>query len=94
MSGIPFCRAGPGRPSVTDPSSVTDGRTDRQTRYFIYKIGGPKGKALYLHIETSIISILGKFPKFQLVVSFLVRGESKWLIVTKEKNTWEVPPSN
>jgi hypothetical protein len=28
-------------------------------------IGGPKGKALYLHIETSIISILGKFPKFQ-----------------------------
>jgi len=23
-----FCRAGPGRPSVTDPSSVTDGWTD------------------------------------------------------------------
>jgi hypothetical protein len=28
------CRAGPGRPSVTDPSSVTDGRSE-----FIYKIG-------------------------------------------------------
>jgi hypothetical protein len=29
MSGIPFCQAGPGRPSVTDPSSVMDGRTDK-----------------------------------------------------------------
>jgi hypothetical protein len=29
MSGIPFCRAGPGHLFVTDPSSVTDGRTDK-----------------------------------------------------------------
>jgi hypothetical protein len=35
MSGIPFCRAGPGRASVTDPSSVTDGRTDRQGTLYI-----------------------------------------------------------
>jgi hypothetical protein len=31
--GVRECRAGPGRPSVTDPSSVTDGRSE-----FIYKI--------------------------------------------------------
>jgi hypothetical protein len=35
MSGIPFCRAGPGRPFVTDPSSVTDGRMNRQGTLYI-----------------------------------------------------------
>jgi hypothetical protein len=33
------CRAGPGQLSVTDPSSITDRRSE-----FIYKIGGPKGR--------------------------------------------------
>jgi hypothetical protein len=36
--GVRECRAGPGRPSVTDPSSVTDGDSefiDRLTQFLL-----------------------------------------------------------
>jgi hypothetical protein len=56
MSGIPFCRAGPSRPSVTDPSSVTDGQTDGQGTLYI-QVGARDLRPLWSSSRTDISSI-------------------------------------
>jgi hypothetical protein len=59
-------------------------------------IGGPKGEALHLSIESSI---LGSLHTFNFFFFFFVMGQSNWLITPKNKNkikgwTCETPPTN
>ncbi len=51
-------------------------------------VGGPKGEALHLFLESSI---LGSFHSFFF---FFVMGQSNWLIANKKSWTCESPPTN
>jgi len=51
-------------------------------------LGGPKGEALCLSIESSILGSLHSFN------FFFAMGQSNWLIAKKESWTCEAPPTN
>jgi len=59
-----------------------------QSPPFLTYIAGPKGQALHLYMESSI---LGSLHKFQ---PFAVMGQSNWLIAEKQSWTCEAPPTD